>query len=49
LREGDRVAYSTVRDRYRGDRESGWRLVAVLRVIHRFDPGSGSGMVSEEV
>jgi hypothetical protein len=36
LQVGDRVAYLTVRGRYLGDSESGWRLVAVLRVVHRF-------------
>jgi hypothetical protein len=36
LRVGDRVAYLTVRGRYLGDDESGWRLVAVLRVVQRF-------------
>lgn len=37
LRERDRVAYLTVRGRYNGDADSGWRLVAVLRVVHRFE------------
>ncbi len=36
LRIGDRVAYLTVRGRYLCDRQSGWRLVAVLRVVQRF-------------
>jgi len=36
LRVGDRVAYLTVRGKYLGDSERGWRLVAVLRVLHRF-------------
>jgi hypothetical protein len=33
---GDRVAYLTVKGRYMGDEEAGWRLVAVLRVMERF-------------
>jgi hypothetical protein len=33
----DRVAYLTVRGRYLGDSQSGWRLVAVLRIAERFD------------
>jgi hypothetical protein len=36
LQAGDRVAYLTVRGQYLSDRESRWRLVAVLRVVHRF-------------
>ncbi len=32
----DRVAYLTVKAKYAGDEVPGWRLVAVLRVIHRF-------------
>jgi hypothetical protein len=36
LRVGDRAAYLTVRGRYPGDTETGWRLVAVLRVVQRF-------------
>ena len=36
LRVGDRIAYMTVKGRYLGDAESGWRLVAVLRIIQRF-------------
>jgi hypothetical protein len=36
LRVGDRIAYLTVKGKYLGDPESGWRLVAVLRVIQRF-------------
>ncbi len=34
---GDRIAYLTVKRKYPGDRESGRRLVAVLRVIQRFN------------
>ena len=34
---GDRVMYLTVRGRYPGDMENGWRSVAILRVVHRFD------------
>ena len=37
LQVGDRVAYLTTKGKYLGDTEVGWRLVAVLRVIHRFD------------
>lgn len=37
LRERDRIAYLTVRGRYLEDRESGWRLAAVVRVLHRFE------------
>jgi hypothetical protein len=37
LQVGDRVAYLTVRGQYLDDRERGWRLVAVLRVVHRFE------------
>jgi len=33
---GDRIAYLTVKGRYFSDCESGWRLVAVLRVAQRF-------------
>ena len=36
LRIGDRIAYITVKGRYLGDHESGWRFVAVLKVIQRF-------------
>jgi hypothetical protein len=36
LRVGDRVAYLTVKGRYGGDQSPGWRLIAVLRVTHRF-------------
>jgi hypothetical protein len=36
LQVGDRVAYLTVKGRYAGDQVPGWRLVAVLRVCHRF-------------
>jgi hypothetical protein len=36
LRTADRVAYLTVRGRYLGDIQSGWRLVAVLRIAERF-------------
>lgn len=36
LRVGDRIAYLTVKGLYPGDREVGWRLVAVLRVIQQF-------------
>jgi hypothetical protein len=37
LQERDTVAYITVKGRYLDDREAGWRLVAVLRVVHRFE------------
>ena len=37
LQLGDRIAYSTVKGKYRADAENGWRLVAVLRVIQRFE------------
>ncbi len=33
---GDRIAYLTVKDKYLDDAKSGWRLVAVLKVIKRF-------------
>src|SRR6266446_771339 len=36
LQIGDRIAYLTVRGKYLSDHESGWRLVAVLKVIQRF-------------
>jgi hypothetical protein len=36
LRIGDRIAYLTVKGRYAGDEAFGWRLVAILRIIHRF-------------
>jgi hypothetical protein len=36
LEIGSRVAYLTAKGKYTVDRERGWRLVAVLRVIHRF-------------
>lgn len=36
LHVGDRVAYLSVKHKYPGDAHSGWRLVAVLRVIRRF-------------
>ena len=36
LQVGDRVVYLTVKGIYAGDEEPGWRLVAVLRVRHRF-------------
>ncbi len=36
LAVGYRIAYITVQGRYFGLRELHWRLVAVLRVIHRF-------------
>lgn len=36
LQEGDRVAYLTCKHKYPGDEVSGWRLVAVLRVVKRF-------------
>jgi hypothetical protein len=36
LQVGDRVAYLTVKGKYAGDQAPGWRLVAVLRVSHRF-------------
>jgi len=42
LQVGDRVVYLTVRGRYGGDIESGWRLVAVLRVVCRFDSHAGA-------
>src|SRR5271157_5978822 len=34
---GDRIAYLTVKGKYLDAREFGWHLVAVLRVIHRFE------------
>jgi hypothetical protein len=37
LQVADRVAYLTVKGKYRNDRYPGWRLVAVLRVIERFE------------
>jgi len=37
LQERDRVAYLTVRGRYGGETNRDWRLVAVLRVLHRFE------------
>lgn len=37
LREGDRIAYITVKGRYQGHDERHWRLVGLLRVLHRFD------------
>jgi len=36
LQVGDRVAFLTVKGKYAGDQAPGWRLVAVLRVSHRF-------------
>lgn len=36
LQVGDRVAYLTVKGKYAGDEAPGWRLIAVLRVSHRF-------------
>lgn len=36
LQVGDRVAYLTVKGKYAGEPEAGWRLVAILRVSHRF-------------
>lgn len=37
LREGDRLAYLTVKGQYLDDAEPGWHLVAVLRVVQRFE------------
>jgi len=37
LAVGDEIAYLTVKGRYLGDTEPGWRLVAVLRVIRKFN------------
>jgi hypothetical protein len=37
LQEGDRIAYLTVKGKYIGDLEKGQRMVAVLRVIQRFE------------
>lgn len=34
---GDRIAYLTVKGRYLRSRDPSWRLVAVLRVVHRFE------------
>lgn len=48
LQVGDRVAYLTVRGRYLGDSESGWRLVAVLRVVHRFASHAEAAVWYEE-
>lgn len=36
LQVGDEVAYITVKGRYSDDTVSGWRVVAVLRVIRKF-------------
>ena len=36
LEIGNRVAYLTGKGKYDGDRERGWRLVAILSVTHRF-------------
>jgi hypothetical protein len=48
LQVGHRVAYLTVRGRYLGDSESGWRLVAVLRVLHRFESHPAAAVWYEE-
>ncbi len=40
LQVGDRIAYLTVKGRFIGDLERGWRIVAVLRVIQRFESHS---------
>ncbi len=37
LAEGDRIAYVTVKGSYSGLRESHWRVVALLRVLRRFE------------
>jgi hypothetical protein len=37
LRSGDTVMYLTVKGRYRDDKSAGWRLVAVLHVVERFE------------
>jgi len=37
LRVNDRIVYLTVRGQYVDDAVSGWRLVAVLRVVQRFE------------
>jgi hypothetical protein len=37
LREGDSVVYMTVKGRYGSAQFSHWRLVAMLRVVHRFE------------
>jgi hypothetical protein len=37
LRVGDSVVYMTVKGRYEPERFSHWRLVAILRVIQRFE------------
>lgn len=37
LRAGDRVAYLTVKGKYFDSGEFGWHLVAVLRIIRRFE------------
>lgn len=37
LHVGDRVAFLTVKGRYLDDAAAGWRLVAILEVIQRFD------------
>jgi len=36
LKIGDRVAFVTTRGRYLDDEDAGWRLVALLQVLHRF-------------
>jgi hypothetical protein len=40
LYENDTIFYLTVKGRYLGDRESGWRAVAILRVIKRLESHS---------
>ena len=37
LRPGDTVAYLTVKGTYGGDTQPGWRMVAVLHVVERFE------------
>src|SRR5438552_3680384 len=37
LREGDSVAYMTVKDSYPPTAFAHWRLIALLRVVHRFE------------
>jgi hypothetical protein len=36
LHAGDRIAYLSVKGKYPGDLKSGWRLVAILKVVLRF-------------
>ncbi len=40
LHPGDRVGYLTVKGKCLGDVQPGWRFVAILRVLHRFESHS---------